>query len=373
METPQSSVEYAYDDEGIRVRSTVDGAVTYYLVNKNRDYAQVLEETDLTGSLIVSYIYGADLISQNRIGSLFYYHYDGLGSTGCLTDNAANVTDTYTYEAFGRLLAKSGSAPNSYLFAGEQYDLAVRFYYLRARYYVSDAGRFLTADDWNGPVFDPPSLHKYLYTKANPVNNTDPSGHFTLSEMIAVSGIIAVLSSGCSHSPDSYGGNLCYANEFIKTLDRWDYVDQARKVVRFNFRVQRSDPKKCCLVNFVMGWKTENGNFAKGLMLGRVVNADFPDWIIDSPDLDPVYWSKPGSRWRYTEVDPTTYRASDSPGPMLPGMQQSLDFKMCIYQCRNVPMNGVGVSAAGLMNRAVKCIDWKAKSTYKTDGTITYP
>ncbi|MCP4135855.1 MAG: sugar-binding protein, partial [bacterium] len=158
--TPQSSVGYAYDYDGIRVRSTTDGIVTYYLVDKNRDYAQVLGETDLTGSLIVSYIYGDDLISQDRNDSDFYYHYDGLGSTRTLTDDTAGVTDTYMYDAYGNLLSSTGTTENNYLFTGEQFDPNVGFYYLRARYYNPDTGGFVTSDPWKGNIYDPPSLHK---------------------------------------------------------------------------------------------------------------------------------------------------------------------------------------------------------------------
>jgi hypothetical protein len=50
-------------------------------------------------------------------------------------------------------------------------------YYLRARYYQPDTGRFWTMDTFEGNNEDPLSLHKYLYVKNHPVNETDPSGH----------------------------------------------------------------------------------------------------------------------------------------------------------------------------------------------------
>ena len=71
-----------------------DGVVTDYVVDKNRAYAQVLAEKDVDGNLLAGYVYGDDLISQKRGGSVSYYHYDGLGSTRSLTDTSANVTDT---------------------------------------------------------------------------------------------------------------------------------------------------------------------------------------------------------------------------------------------------------------------------------------
>ena len=171
-------IEYAYDTQGNRVKKTVDGAVTKYLVDTNRRHAQVLEERDSRGNLKVSYVYGDDLLSQNRNGAKSYYYYDGLGSTRALTDNTGNVTDTYNYDAFGNLLERTGSTKNNYQFTEEQYDPNIGFYYLRARYMNPSIGRFVTMDTWEGNNYDPRSLHKYLYCGNDPINRIDPSGHF---------------------------------------------------------------------------------------------------------------------------------------------------------------------------------------------------
>ncbi len=107
-----------------------------------------------------------------------YYHYDGQLSTRQLTDALANVTDGYTYDAFGILLNMFGATENDYLYTGEQYDPNVGFYYLRARYYNQSMGRFLTSDPFEGYEFEPYTFHKYLYAGNNPINYQDPSGLF---------------------------------------------------------------------------------------------------------------------------------------------------------------------------------------------------
>ena len=73
-------------------------------MDKNRDYAQVLEEIDGNVQTQVSYIYGDDLISQKRSSLKSYFHYDGQLSTRQLTNNTEQITDTYTYDAFGILI-----------------------------------------------------------------------------------------------------------------------------------------------------------------------------------------------------------------------------------------------------------------------------
>ena len=177
-------VEYKYDANGNRVKKTIDGTITTsYLVDENRDYAQVLEERDGEGNLLVRYVYGHDLISQTRDNITSYYHYDGLGSTRELSSSAGIVTDEYTYDAFGLLLEQTGTTENQYLYRGEQFDEELGFYYLRARYMDPNVGRFVTMDAFAGLSQDPVTLHKYLYANANPMTYSDPSGYFSIGEM----------------------------------------------------------------------------------------------------------------------------------------------------------------------------------------------
>jgi RHS repeat-associated protein len=75
------------------------------------------------------------------------------------------------------LIAYTGSTPNDYLHAGQQWDSDLGLYYNRARYLNPNTGRFWTMDTYEGSQDDPLSLHKYLYCSANSVNGIDPSGH----------------------------------------------------------------------------------------------------------------------------------------------------------------------------------------------------
>ncbi len=168
---------FTYNYRGIRTSKTTNAVTTSFIVDENTDYAQVLEEVE-SGSAVVTYSYGHDLLNQERAGTHSYYHYDGLGSTRALSDDLGSITDSYNYEAFGDVLNQAGSTENNYLFTGEQFDSSLNQYYLRARYYNQGVGRFTQMDTWMGRNFDPVTLHKYLYANIDPVLNVDPSGMF---------------------------------------------------------------------------------------------------------------------------------------------------------------------------------------------------
>jgi RHS repeat-associated protein len=199
-----TNIALVYDADGNRISKTVSvsGSVTartYYVVDhlNHTGYAQVLEEWDANSCFIPTskriYHYGLDLISQ-RVGSTpAYYGYDGHGSVRLLTDTSTNVTDTFTFDAYGTLIARTGTNINRFLYAGEQWDEDLGFYYLRARYLNPETGRFLTMDSHPGDNEHPLSLHKYLYCHANPVNGIDPSGHENLISVSIANAIGIVL------------------------------------------------------------------------------------------------------------------------------------------------------------------------------------
>jgi RHS repeat-associated protein len=81
------------------------------------------------------------------------------------------------YDAFGNLIHSAGTTYNNYLFAGEQFDSDLGFYYNRARYLNTTTGRFWSMDTLEGDPQSPSSLHKYVHAWNDPVNHIDRSGH----------------------------------------------------------------------------------------------------------------------------------------------------------------------------------------------------
>jgi RHS repeat-associated protein len=174
-------ITHAYDADGNRVRTEITPTngpptVTEFLVDPSDELSQVVADTDGLGNVTAYYVRGDDLLAVLRPTGVRFFHADGLGSIRLLTDELGAITDTYTFSAFGELLEHAGSDPNAYLFAGEQLDPNSGFYYLRARWMDTGAGRFISVDPLNGRPFEPLTLHKYLYANADPANRIDPTG-----------------------------------------------------------------------------------------------------------------------------------------------------------------------------------------------------
>ena len=85
------------------------------------------------------------------------------------------------YDPFGK--EESGAAqPQSSILNEVKYTGAVEdasgLYYLGSRHYDPNTGRFIQQDTFRGELYSPWTQNRYAYTSNNPVNYTDPSGHF---------------------------------------------------------------------------------------------------------------------------------------------------------------------------------------------------
>jgi RHS repeat-associated protein len=112
-----------------------------------------------------------DLVSQRRSGDSQWFLFDALGSTDRLTDSAGDTTDNYTYEAYGEVVASTGTTENPYRYVGQlgYYDNGDGSLYVRARHYRPTTARWLSVD----PI---PTEPRYVYAAAVPTTQVDPMG-----------------------------------------------------------------------------------------------------------------------------------------------------------------------------------------------------
>ena len=98
-----------------------------------------------------------------------------LGSVRQLVNSSGEVLLAQSYEPYGEVLGSAGEGISSYGFTGEMRD-ATGLLYLRARYYASELGVFLSSDLLTGNPGRPMTFNKWIYVGADPINHVDPFG-----------------------------------------------------------------------------------------------------------------------------------------------------------------------------------------------------
>jgi hypothetical protein len=108
-----ATTNYTYAPDGLRKTktSTVANPVTFNW-DRASGLPMLLSETT-NSTLTTYYIYGPGGLPVEQInpdGSTLYLHHDQLGSTRLITNTTGDTIATYTYEPYGRLTARTGTA-----------------------------------------------------------------------------------------------------------------------------------------------------------------------------------------------------------------------------------------------------------------------
>ena len=160
----------------MRIRNLCGEYDTTYTYNTNCKLSQLLCKT--TNGITTKYVYGRGLIGEEKEGCFKTYHFDCRGSTIAITDMCGNITDTFAYDTYGKLISRTGS--NFVIFGYNGRDGVVTdkngLIYMRARYYSPDMRRFINADIFAGKISESASLNRYAYVNGNPVSMVDPFG-----------------------------------------------------------------------------------------------------------------------------------------------------------------------------------------------------
>ena len=167
---------YTYNAEDVRIRNLCGEYDTTYTYNTNCKLSQLLCKT--TNGITTKYVYGRGLIGEEKEGCFKTYHFDYRGSTVAITDMCGNITDTFAYDTYGKLISRTGSSFVIFGYNGR--DGVVTddngLIYMRARYYSPEMKRFINADVIAGTISNAITLNRFAYANGNPVSFVDPFG-----------------------------------------------------------------------------------------------------------------------------------------------------------------------------------------------------
>jgi RHS repeat-associated protein len=191
--TTGQSTSYLYDAQGRRMGENSGTNQLRYLVAPSMGSGLDVQDliTDGSGNLLSNYIYvgTAPLMRLDANGNAVYYLTDGMGSVMGLANGTGQSVAKYSYDGFGNIRNSSGSdnaasiLGGDFRFQGQWLESESGLYYMRARDYDSNTGRFISRDPVDLIQTEPESFDPYQFVYDNPYIFTDPTGMFTLIEI----------------------------------------------------------------------------------------------------------------------------------------------------------------------------------------------
>ena len=170
-----STTNYAYDGLNNRVRGQSSGQIRNFYHDED---GTLLTDIDTTNNVVTHYIHAGSLLVAAGSASKGYvfHHFDKTGNTLALTDTTGQVVGAFAYDAYGKVVARSGavSTPFTYVGAYGVIEGAENLFFMRNRYYDANTGRFIQRDSigFSGGQ----SNLLYAYVSNDPLSKIDPMG-----------------------------------------------------------------------------------------------------------------------------------------------------------------------------------------------------
>ncbi len=217
-ENEEFLINYEYDENGMRYRTTAVDKTSEENTTVIFDYVWLGEKLvsmvvtgDDSTSLAAKYLYnssgeviGFKWVNGTDAQATYYYLKNLQGDITGIVNSAGKLEISFSYDVWGKRTAQyhaNASLPtgaieliiqmyisllNPFGYRGYCYDGYAGFYYLQSRYYDSNTGRFINADDTNylnatGTVL---GCNLFAYCENDAVNFVDENGYYSRNQAI---------------------------------------------------------------------------------------------------------------------------------------------------------------------------------------------
>jgi RHS repeat-associated protein len=279
--TKQHDVVYNYDAANRRIEKKDDTNNNTANWETQERYAvngvNAVLVTNLTGAFSARYMFGdaPDEVLAEELSTSEGFRWlvaDHQGSVRRVLKADGTTMRSVNYDAFGNVATSTatdtGKLPR-FMYTGQQFDAETGLGYFDARYYASDAARFLSTD----PAKEGSNL--YAYVQNNPLNRVDPTG------LIAIPTKSGIEQIGNAYSMVKLGYQMMWADPVGSYNDiKKDALSGAAQAAVWAVDTANDPAKMQSLVNGAdYGAKTAIPRMAASLLELPAAGEDIQDWL----------------------------------------------------------------------------------------------
>ncbi|MBP2845902.1 VCBS repeat-containing protein [Dickeya oryzae] len=188
------------DDKGNRIREQFeDGSIIYYVGPAYHERVNIPGGgSKVTKFLLDGQGPAAAVETASEDCTVLYFRRDHKGNITHTFDGQGTLLAAVAYDGYGLPLQLHGQCLTSATYEGKPWDCKLGIFDFKARCYDPMTGHFITPDTHVGALslIRADAWNRFAFELNNPINGTDPSGHFTFWERFGIGlGLVALIAA----------------------------------------------------------------------------------------------------------------------------------------------------------------------------------